>query len=138
MSVLSNHRVLGPATVVVGAGICCAAVLLGDPTTPGGVLPVCPTKLVFGVTCPGCGSQRALYSLLHGDLVASLHYNAAFVLAIGLLLFAFGAYCLRLWTGRRIRSWQNMRYSAVVLLVAVLGWFVVRNIPVQPLWSLHV
>ena len=99
---------------------------------------MCPTKLIFGVTCPGCGSQRALYSLLHGDLFASLHYNAAFVLALGLLLFAFGAYCLRLWTGRRIRGWQNMRYSAVVLLVAVLGWFVVRNIPVEPLWALHV
>ncbi|MCK8616095.1 DUF2752 domain-containing protein [Gordonia sp. C13] len=138
MSVLSNHRILGPATVVTGAGICCAAVLLGDPTTPGGLLPVCPTKLVFGVTCPGCGSQRALYSLLHGDLSAALHYNAAFVLAIGLLLFVFGAYCLRLWTGRRIRGWQNMRYSAVVVLVAVVAWFVVRNIPVEPFWSLHV
>ncbi|MCR8896710.1 MULTISPECIES: DUF2752 domain-containing protein [Gordonia] len=138
MSALSNHRVLGPATVVAATGICCGAVLLGDPTTPGGVLPMCPTKLMFNVTCPGCGSQRALYSLLHGDLSAALHYNAAGVAAIGLLLFAFGAYCLRLWTGRRIRSWQNMRYSAVVVLVVVLIWFVVRNIPVEPFWSLHV
>ncbi|MDS1114546.1 DUF2752 domain-containing protein [Gordonia westfalica] len=137
MSALSGHRILGPATVVVGAGICCAAVLLGDPTTPGGVLPVCPTKLLLDVTCPGCGSQRALYSLLHGDLPAALHYNAVGVLAIGLLLLAFGAYCLRLWTGRRIRGWQNMRWSAVVVLVVVLGWFVVRNVPVEPFWSLH-
>jgi hypothetical protein len=31
-----------------------------------------------------------------------------------------------------------MRYSAVVVLVVVLIWFVVRNIPVEPFWSLHV
>ncbi|MBD0861803.1 DUF2752 domain-containing protein [Gordonia sp. zg691] len=116
----------------------CAAVWFGDPTTPGGALPVCPTKLIFGVTCPGCGSLRAIYSLLHGDVPAALRYNAFGVLAIGLLLFAFGTYCLRLWTGRHLRGWQNLRYSGVVALVLVLGWFVVRNIPVEPLRSLHV
>nr|WP_064569504.1 DUF2752 domain-containing protein [Gordonia sp. LAM0048] len=116
----------------------CAAVWFGDPTTPGGALPVCPTKLIFGVTCPGCGSLRAVYSLLHGDVPAALHYNAVGVLAMGLLLVAFGAYCARLWTGRRVRSWQHLRYSGVVVLVVVLAWFVIRNIPVEPFWSLHV
>ncbi len=99
---------------------------------------MCPTKLIFGVTCPGCGSLRAIYSLLHGDVPAALHYNAVGVLAMGLLLVAFVAYCVRLWTGRRVRSWQHLRYSGVVVLVIVLAWSVIRNIPVEPLWSLHV
>lgn len=124
--------------MVAGVGICCTAVWFGDPTTPGGVLPACPTKLLLHITCPGCGSQRALYSLLHGDLPAALHYNALAVVAMALLLSSFGAYCARLWTGRRIRGWHNMRWSAVVVLVVVLVWFAVRNIPVEPFWSLHV
>ena len=35
-----------------------------------------------GLECPGCGSQRAIHSLLNGDLVAAVHYNALTVAAI--------------------------------------------------------
>ncbi len=138
LSTLPAHPVLGPAAVLSGVGMCCAAIWFGDPTTPGGVLPACPTKFFLGITCPGCGMQRAIYSLLHGDLAAALHYNAVGVIALALLLVSFGTYCLRLWTGRRICGWHNLRWSAVAVLLVVIAWFVVRNIPVQPFWSLHV
>ncbi len=49
----------------------------------------CSIKSVFGIDCPGCGSQRALIALLKGDLVDSIHYHAAlipFIITITLLI----------------------------------------------------
>jgi len=71
-------RALGPplavaaGAVAVSAVAVSAVVLAGDPTTPGGPLPVCPSKALFGIVCPGCGGMRMLYSALHGDIGAAL------------------------------------------------------------------
>lgn len=138
VSVLSNQRFLGPFVVVAGAGAACAAVWFGDPTTPGGPLPTCPTKMLLGITCPGCGTMRAVYSLLHADLGAALHYNALAVVAFLLLGWAFLAYVVRLWSGKRIPSWQSVRYMPWVVLTVVVVWFVIRNIPIEPFSALRV
>lgn len=138
MSAVSKHRLLGPGIVVAGTAVACTAIWFGDPTTPGGPLPLCPTKALLNINCPGCGAMRCVYSLMHGDLPAALHYNAFAVVALGLLAYAFVAYTIGLWSGRRIRSWQHLRYSANILLVVVCVWFVIRNIPVEPFRSLRV
>jgi magnesium-transporting ATPase (P-type) len=46
----------------------------------------CPFKAIFGYDCPGCGSQRALYSLLHLRLLEAFTFNPLFVIAIFILL----------------------------------------------------
>ena len=48
--------------------------------------PKCPFHLLTGLECPGCGSQRAIHSLLNGDLLSAIHYNLLLVLAIPYLL----------------------------------------------------
>lgn len=135
---VSSHPVAGPAVVVAGTTVACTAIWLGDPTTPGGHLPVCPTKSLFHVDCPGCGSLRMIYSLMHGDFGAAVRYNAVGVLAVVLLIWSFVAYCLRLWAGRRIKTWQHFRYSAVAVLVVVGVWFLIRNLPFAPFTGLRV
>lgn len=135
---MSGHRWLGPAAVLACSGAACVAIDLGDPTTPGGFLPPCPTKLIFGVDCPGCGAMRMIYSLMHGDVSKALHYNAFAAVAVLLLAYAFVAYTIGLWTGRRVRSWQHRRFAPMAVLVVTLGWFIVRNIPVGPFASLRV
>ncbi|WP_066169178.1 DUF2752 domain-containing protein [Gordonia hydrophobica] len=122
----------------VGFAGVCTVVWLGDPTTPGGFLPPCPTKLLLHIDCPGCGSTRALYSLLHGDVPAALHYNAVGVVALMLLGYAFVAYTIGLWRGRRVHSWQQWRYAPMVALVVTVVWFIIRNIPIEPFTGLAV
>ncbi|MEV0338562.1 DUF2752 domain-containing protein [Nocardia sp. NPDC050713] len=133
-----SHRLAAPVAVAGAGALVCAAVLWADPTTPGGVIPVCPSKALFGINCPGCGSSRMLYSLLHGDLPAALHYNALGLLA---LLALVGTFVF--WTRDRVRGrdsvrWYQYRNAPHVTLALVLGWLVLRNISFAPFTALRV
>ncbi|BBZ30008.1 membrane protein [Mycolicibacterium madagascariense] len=127
-----------PLGVVAAAGLGCGAIWLGDPLSAGGPLPVCPTKALLGIDCPGCGSLRMIYCLLHGDAAGAIRYNALGLVAVLFLLWAFGAWTYGRLVGRRIASWQHYRWSAAVALVLVLAWFVVRNLPFAPFTVLYV
>ncbi|OSC42688.1 DUF2752 domain-containing protein [Mycobacterium decipiens] len=131
-------RLGAPLVVAVSTTLVCAAIWVGDPTTPNGPLPVCPTKALLGIDCPGCGSLRMLYSLMHGNLLAAAGYNALGLVAVVLLVWAYLAWTYGRLVGRRIRSWQHHRWSSVAALSLVVLWFVVRNIPVAPFSALFV
>ncbi|WP_102418897.1 DUF2752 domain-containing protein [Mycobacterium sp. 4858] len=127
-----------PLVVAASATLMCAVIWAGDPTTPNGPLPVCPTKALLGIDCPGCGSLRMLYSLMHGNLMAAARFNALGLAAVVLLVWAYLAWTYGRLAGRRVRSWQHRRWAAVVTLVLVAAWFVVRNIPFAPFTALYV
>lgn len=127
-----------PISLALAAGLFCGAVWIADPTTPGGPLPVCPTKALLGIDCPGCGSLRMLYSLLHGDVAGAARYNALGLVAVVLLVWAFGAWTYGRIVGRRIVSWQHQRWAAAIALVLVGVWFVIRNLPFPPFTALYV
>ena len=133
-----RRRLLGPVLVAAAAGAVCTAVELCDPTTPGGVLPVCPTKLLLGIDCPGCGTLRMLYALLHGDLSAALRFNALTLTALALAVPLYAAWAYGRVRGRRILRWHHHRWSAPVAIVAISAWFVVRNLPFGPFTALRV
>ncbi|BBZ73248.1 DUF2752 domain-containing protein [Mycobacterium paraseoulense] len=133
------HTSLGaPLVVAASATLMCAAIWAGDPTTPNGPLPVCPTKALLGIDCPGCGSLRMLYSLMHGNVMAAARFNALGLAAVVLLVWAYLAWTYGRVAGRRVRSWQHGRWAAVVTLGLVAVWFAVRNIPFAPFTALYV
>lgn len=79
-----------------------------------------------------------IYTLLHGDIPAAVHYNAVtFVFA---LLFAWStvAWAAGRWRGRWVRSWLHWRWTPLAFAVVFLVWFVVRNLPFAPFTSLFV
>lgn len=47
----------------------------------------CPIKHTFGMDCPGCGMQRALLALLHGDMGRSFQLHPALIPLLVLILF---------------------------------------------------
>jgi len=132
------RAMVAPAAVTAGACAACAVVAWADPTEPGNPLPRCPIKLVFGIDCPGCGSLRMIYSLMHGDLAAAVHYNAVSLAALPLLVLALATWATGRWRGRPVRSWQHWRWTPLVIMVVFVGWFLIRNIPVEPFRSLKV
>lgn len=97
-----------------------------DPTASA-VFPRCTFLSLTGYKCPGCGSQRAIHALLHGDVVGAFRYNA-------LLLVAFPWIALCLYAeGQRIRNPRlYARLNAPLLiwlfLAILLLWWLLRNI----------
>lgn len=91
------------------------------------LFPRCPFYVVTGLKCPGCGSQRALHAMLHGDMADVWGYNAIlFPLIPVVLLMLLSEYMHRRFP--RLNAFLTST-GFVMALVAVLAvWMVVRNI----------
>lgn len=90
-------------------------------------MPRCFFKVVTGYDCPGCGSQRAIHALLHGDIGAALGYNGLLVVSLPLIF-----YLVVVTLGRK--RWEDLyrRSTSNVVIYATLAviilWMIVRNI----------
>ncbi|WP_442889923.1 DUF2752 domain-containing protein [Congregicoccus parvus] len=93
--------------------------------------PPCLFHEFTGLHCPGCGSARALHAVVHGDFGAVLGYNAL-VAAVLPLLAAWAA--VAWWRGVRHDAppWVPPYGWALVALVVVVGFGVLRNLPWSP------
>ena len=89
--------------------------------------PKCPFLQLTGLKCPGCGSQRAIHSLLNFKLLDAIKYNFMVIAAIPVLaLFAYD----RLTRRRHIRLHNLLNSSRFVIAtgIIILIWWIVRNI----------
>lgn len=127
-----------PALVAAAACAGCLIVQMANPTAPGNVLPPCPTKALLGIDCPGCGSLRMIYSVMHANFDAALRYNAVGLLALPLFVWSWGAWTVGRWRGRPVRSWHHWRWAPLVTLVVMVLWWVMRNLPFAPFAALRV
>jgi hypothetical protein len=95
--------------------------------------PKCPFHSLTGFNCPGCGSQRAIYSLLHGNLVAALNDNTLLVISIPFLLIHF-YYKIKSALLKRDLRWDVIYHPLTpkIIFVLVVVFWIVRNIPVYP------
>jgi hypothetical protein len=108
-----------------------ALVALIDPQG-GGPYPTCPSRLLLGVDCPGCGGLRGTHDLLHGNVVEALDHNLLLPLVLGFMAVAFGRWLLPL-VGRPARPLHPPRWALVASLVVVVAFTVLRNLPVPAL-----
>lgn len=86
--------------------------------------PRCWFKLLIGWDCPGCGTSRALHSLMHGRFCEALDYNPGLVVILPLVLLMVLAD-----TGRypRLRPLLSQPAALTVLLLAA-AYTILRNI----------
>jgi hypothetical protein len=97
---------------LVACGMLLAAVLLPP---DGASLPICPSRLLTGIPCPGCGLTRSVTSLAHADFRRGWLYNPFGIGAIVVM----GWYALKPVVGRaRAAGVERSRP------VRVLGWTV--------------
>ncbi len=117
-----------PAAVgLAGVGVL-ALLRLRDPHGSGSY-GFCPSLVLTGLPCPGCGGLRAVNDLTHGDLAAAVSSNLIAVLLVAGLGVAWLAWVLRRWRGRpgpMLTLGPSWGYVALGVLV-VFG--VVRNLP---------
>ena len=123
---LTRQEMLALGLLLLATVTACAVVLRFPPGSPGAQrLPKCLFHEWTGLYCPGCGGTRALYALLHGDLKTSLHDNP--------LLIPAGLTAAALIVKPRIAL---RRPVVVAIIVIVVGFTVLRNIPCEPFTAL--
>lgn len=90
------------------------------------LFPRCPFLLATGYQCPGCGSQRAIHALLHGDLASAWHYNAIFIVFIPIVILLLVAELRRTLAPRFYRAVNN-RYTIWLSMIILVAWGIFRN-----------
>lgn len=125
---MPKRDIIVRATLLLSAGAALIALylFLVDIT---GLMPRCPIKLITGFDCPGCGSQRALHSLLDGHPLESLHYNLLLPFTV-----AYLAVCGLHWINpgwNRVATLYNKLTTPLALWIIVaiiVAWTILRNI----------
>src|SRR5882724_10704095 len=85
------------------------------------IFPGCIFYSLTGLYCPGCGSQRALSSLLHGGLLQAINYNILFIVCLPLLFYSAIITVTNVFLKKQLM--QHIFYSTFfvrILLVAVI------------------
>lgn len=91
------------------------------------LFPRCIFLHLTGYKCVGCGSQRAIHSLLHFDLASAIRYNALLVIFIPYMIMLFIS---TLWKSKLPTIYAILTHHIVIktIFVIVLFWAVLRNI----------
>ena len=103
---------------------------LFDPTQVA-IFPPCVFHQMTGLDCPGCGAQRALHQLMHGNIIPALRLNAMFVLSLPIVALYGPRFLLRAYKG------EPAGFNSKWLWFYLAAWLVfgfLRNLPV-PLFS---
>ena len=119
---------LSLAAVVLFAAVV-ATVLYRFPPTAYSFYPLCPIHEYLHVLCPGCGTTRALYALLHGRVAEALRLNPL-TIAIALpLAVAYGVIAYARAVRNETFRWPQIPTPAVYAGVGVaIGFMVLRNL----------
>ena len=90
----------------------------------------CVFHQITGFYCSGCGSSRALRSILHLDLYQALRYNAIFTVGFPLLAAYFGGLGISYIRFGKDRISGKIPMKLVWLFIAgALLYGILRNIP---------
>lgn len=87
-----------------------------------------------GWLCPGCGGQRAFYYLLHGNLLTALQHNLLILIILPFLVYAYVVIGqIYLVGNKKFEKYLNMKpWYAYALIIVIVLFFILRNIPISP------
>lgn len=91
------------------------------------IFPKCPFLWITGLKCPSCGSQRAIHSLLHLDILKACYYNALFVFTLPIIVILLLAEYYRCSRPDFYIKIHNKIYIWWYLAIIIL-WWILRNL----------
>lgn len=119
------RRVLIAAALVVSAVM--MVVFYTTVAPDSGFYPRCYFHLLTGLQCPGCGLQRMLNHLFHGEIGDAFRSNGFVLCALPFIVWFAIAELLR----KRKPALYEATFSTPVIIVtgvAVAAWMVARNL----------
>jgi hypothetical protein len=122
----------GRVSLTIAGAVAAAGALvvlfLFDPTTAG-FFPICLLHETTGLLCPGCGMQRALHQLLHGNFAAAWGFNPFVMVILPVGLWLGARELIWITTGKRLPGIVTRPVYGWVLAVALIIFGVLRNVP---------
>lgn len=122
-----RQRIIRAAVAIVAAAALMSFYLLAVRLT--GIMPQCLFKWATGWSCPGCGSQRALQALLHGDIARAVESNLLIPFAIAYLALLGTAW---LYHDRPAMQRLHTRLTSPLVLAIIAAiitaWAIIRNL----------
>ena len=126
MTIVGIRRSLIIVAVIAGVLLFSIIYYALDPSSTA-LFPRCTFLEYTGYKCPGCGSQRAIHALLHGDVATAFRYNALLLIAVPWI-----ALCLFAETRRtrnpRLYARLNPQMLIWLFLVVMILWWLLRNV----------
>ncbi|MCL5037758.1 MAG: DUF2752 domain-containing protein [Chloroflexi bacterium] len=94
--------------------------------------PPCPFHILTGLHCPGCGSLRAIYQLLHCNLRSAFGLNPLMVLSLPFLGYALVSWILAVLRKRPLPTFFVPSSWIWLILIIILMFWILRNLPFYP------
>ena len=125
---MMGKRITPTVKYIVTAAVILLIVALYFIYDPGksALAPKCIFHEMTGLDCPGCGSQRMLHALLHGDLQGAWQANAFLLCMLPVIATVAAATFCR----RRMPRFYNAVNSLPVIITigtAIVVWTIARN-----------
>lgn len=123
--IVRRHPRLTAVGAIIAVGVVLSLYYLIGPSS--GLYPRCPFRMLTGLDCPGCGSQRALHALLHGDIASAWRCNALLVAGLPVVALLVSARALR-HSHPALERTLNSQGIILILLIVIVLWTIIRNI----------
>ncbi|MDR1480377.1 MAG: DUF2752 domain-containing protein [Planctomycetaceae bacterium] len=92
-------------------------------------LPKCSFHVLTGLYCPGCGTTRAVCCLLKGQFLTAFRCQPLFIILFPIIFFLTGKRLYELIFNTVVKLPFELQFYRLIL-VLVLAFFLLRNIPV--------
>jgi hypothetical protein len=120
----------------VGALVGATAMLAQRDPNVAGSYPLCPTRALLGLDCPGCGGLRCVNALAHGDLYAAMDHNLLAVILIPFAMLWIVNLLITRWRGATKEvtphTIKTQRIIFATVTVLAIAFTVARNLPFVP------
>ena len=93
----------------------------------------CINYSLFHIYCPGCGTGRALYDIVHLNFIAALDHNILFTLLLPIFFYVLlKLYIIIIFKKDILPFFKITKFRSYALIIIILAFFVSRNIPLFP------
>ncbi|MCX7550423.1 DUF2752 domain-containing protein [Xanthomarina sp. F2636L] len=96
------------------------------------IFPKCLFYSATNLYCPGCGSQRAIHQILHGQIMAGLKYNYLIGFLVLVLGYQLYVYISQEQFNKNTKNILHKPMATKFILILVIFFWILRNIPFYP------
>ncbi len=84
--------------------------------------------MLTGLLCPGCGGQRAFYSLINGNIKLAFSYNAYMFFAVPYAIsVAYSSFTCGTYSKKMKKLVQSTNMVRAFLFITIT-WWILRNL----------